>query len=51
MSARPVLPSARFYGVGTPEYPLSRGMAFAARYPACTFPCQRFAAAVARARA
>ena len=37
--------------VGTPEYPLWRGMYFAARSPACTFPCQRFTSTVTRARA
>ena len=44
MALRPVLPSAFAHSVGVPEYlPLTRqGMDFAAQYPACTFPCQRF---------
>jgi hypothetical protein len=32
-------PSAFSYGVGVPEE-----IAFAAEYPACTFPCHRFVA-------
>jgi len=49
MALRPVLPSAFLHGVGIPEYlPLARqGMYFTAQYPACTFPCQRFVAALA----
>ena len=39
---RRVWPSAFSYGVGTPE-----GVSFAAQYPACTYPCQRFAPALA----
>ena len=37
-----MLPSASPYGVGVPE-----DCAFAAEYPARTFPCQRFDAALA----
>jgi len=49
MAAHSVLPSAFAHGVGIPEYlPLPRqGMDFAAQYPACTLPCQRFVAALA----
>jgi hypothetical protein len=49
MAAHPVLPSAILHDVGIPEYlPLARqGMDFAAQYPACPFPCQRFVAALA----
>jgi hypothetical protein len=49
MALRPVSPSADLHGVGIPEYlPLARqGIYFAAQYPACTFPCQRFVAALA----
>jgi hypothetical protein len=49
MAVQPVLPSACFHGVGIPKYlPLARqGMYFAAQYPACTFPFQRFVAALA----
>jgi len=49
MAAQPVLPSAYLHGVGIPKYlPLARqGMDFTAQYPACTFPCQRFVAALA----
>ncbi len=49
MAAHPVLPSAHLHGVGIPEYlPLVRqGMYFAAQYPTCTFPCQRFVAVLA----
>jgi hypothetical protein len=44
MAVHPVLPSAKLHGVGLPEYlPLARqGIYFAAQYPTCTFPCQRF---------
>ena len=41
MSTRPVWPSASPYSVGTPE----EG-SFAAEYPARTYPCQRFDAAL-----
>ena len=49
MAVQPVLPSAYLHGIGIPEYlPLARqGMYFTAQYPACTFPCQRFVAALA----
>jgi hypothetical protein len=49
MALRPVLPSAYLHGVSIPEYlPLARqGIYFTAQYPACTFPCQRFVAALA----
>ena len=45
LAVHPVLPSAYTYGVGIPKYlSLSRqGMHFAAQYPVCTYPCQRFA--------
>jgi len=43
MAARRVWPSAYLHGIGTPEWVMD----FAAQYPACTFPCQRFAAIVA----
>ena len=39
------------YGVGTPECRLPEAWYFAAQYPACTFPCQRFAAALTDAGA
>jgi hypothetical protein len=48
MATLPVWPSVVLQDVGTPEYPLSRGMDFAAQYPACTSPCQRFTATVTR---
>jgi len=51
MSAHRVWPSAILHDIGTPEYLLSQGINFAAQYPACTSPCQRFARAVTRARA
>ena len=37
------------HSVGIPKGPLpaQRGMDFAAQYPACTCPCQRFALALA----
>jgi hypothetical protein len=40
-----VWPSTYSYSLGTPDYPqLSpRGMYYAAEYPACAYPCQRFA--------
>jgi hypothetical protein len=43
-----VLPSAYVHDVGIPEYlPLAQqGMDFTAQYPACTFPCQLFDAAL-----
>jgi hypothetical protein len=49
MAVRPVLPSDLLHGVGIPEYlPFARqGMYFTAQYPTCTFPCQRFVAALA----
>jgi hypothetical protein len=49
MAVHPVLPSALLHGVGIPEYLLlaQQGMHFAAQYPTCTFPCQRFDAALA----
>jgi len=43
MSARPVWPSPFSYWVGAPKE-----VTFAAQYPACTHPCQRFAAVVAQ---
>ena len=48
MAVHPVLPSAYLHSVGIPEYlPLSQqGIYFTAQYPACTFPCQRFDAAL-----
>jgi hypothetical protein len=46
--APPAWPSVFLHDVGTPEYLLSQGMDFATQYPACTSPCQRFAAAVTR---
>jgi hypothetical protein len=42
ISALPILPSAFSYSVGIPE-----DLSFAAEYPARTFPCQRFDAALA----
>jgi hypothetical protein len=44
-----VLPSVYSKNVGTPEYLLlaQQGTYFAAQYPACTFPCQRFDAVLA----
>ena len=44
-----MLPSAFAHSVGILEFlPLKRqGMDFAAQYPACTFPCQRFDAVLA----
>src|ERR1700687_4712100 len=44
-----ILPSALFHSVGIPKSPLlaQQGMDFAAQYPACTCPCQRFALAFA----
>src|SRR5437016_8983536 len=44
----PVLPSAQFNNVGTPEWPsLARWwFNFAAPYLACTLPCQRFTLAL-----
>jgi hypothetical protein len=41
ISALPILPSAFSYNVGVPEE-----FSFAAEYPARTFPCQRFDAAL-----
>ncbi len=42
ISAHSMVPSASPYGVGVPE-----DDSFAAEYPARTFPCQRFDAALA----
>jgi hypothetical protein len=44
-----VLPSAFSYCVGTPEGlgHAPEGISFAAEYPTRTFPCQRFAPALA----
>jgi hypothetical protein len=44
-----VLPSVYSKNVGTKEYLLlaQQGIYFAAEYPACTFPCQRFDAVLA----
>jgi hypothetical protein len=49
MATHAVLPSADSYGVGTPKGLVlaHEGMSFAAQYPARTFPCQRFAPALA----
>jgi hypothetical protein len=49
MSVHPVLPSAYLHGVGIPKYRLlpQPGIYFAAQYPTCTSPCQRFDAALA----
>ena len=49
MAARPVLPSDSLHSVGIPEYLLlaQQGIYFAAQYPTCTSPCQRFDAALA----
>ncbi len=49
MATHAVLPSADSYGVGTPKGLVlaHEGMYFAAQYPARTFPCQRFAPALA----
>lgn len=49
LATHPVLPSAYSYCVGTPEDLgiAPEGMDFAAEYPARTFPCQRFAPALA----
>src|SRR5262249_13893425 len=44
MSALNLLPSACSDDIGTPDY-----IAYAARYPACTRPCQRFADTLADA--
>jgi hypothetical protein len=48
MAVHPVLPSAFLHRVGIPEYlPLTQqGIYFAAQYPTCTSPCQRFVAAL-----
>ena len=46
ISVRQVVPSASSYGVGVPE-----GVSFAAEYPAHTFPCQRFVAALSSSSA
>jgi len=49
MAMRTVWPSAYSYSVGTPEGLMltHEGMDYAAGYPARTFPCQRFAPALA----
>jgi hypothetical protein len=49
LAAPPVLPSAFLHGVGIPKYLLlaPQGMYFAAQYPTCTSPCQRFDATLA----
>jgi hypothetical protein len=49
MAILAVWPSAFSYRVGTPEGLVlaHEGMSFAARYPTRTFPCQRFAPALA----
>jgi hypothetical protein len=49
LAAHQILPSADLHGVGIPEYLLlaQQGMYFTAQYPTCTFPCQRFDAALA----
>jgi hypothetical protein len=53
MAAAPVLPSARLHGLGTPDdpQPSPRGMDYAAQYPACLFPYQRFAHALTNVHA
>jgi hypothetical protein len=45
--------AAFLHGVGIPKYlPLmQQGMYFTAQYPTCTFPCQRFDAALASSSA
>ncbi len=47
------LPSAVLHLVGIPKYLLraQQGMDFAAQYPTCTSPCQRFDAALASSSA
>jgi hypothetical protein len=49
VAVHPVLPSDNLQSVGIPEYlPLAQqGIYFTAQYPTCTFPCQRFDAALA----
>jgi hypothetical protein len=49
MAVHPVWPSDSLQSVGIPEYLLlaQQGMYFTAQYPTCTFPCQRFDAALA----
>jgi len=49
MAVHPMLPSANLHCVGIPEYLrlAQQGMYFAAQYPTCTSPCQRFDAALA----
>lgn len=46
ITTRQVLPSAFLYSVG-----ISKESTFAAAYPACTYPCQRFGIALAGATA
>ena len=48
MAVHPMLPSAYFESVGTLKGLLlsQQGHDFTAQYPACTFPCQRFDAAL-----
>jgi hypothetical protein len=49
MAVHSVLPSVVLHLVGIPKYLLlaQQGMYFTAEYPARTFPCQRFDAALA----
>jgi hypothetical protein len=53
MAVHPVLPSVVLHLVGIPEYRLltQPGIDFAAPYPTCTSPCQRFVAALASSSA
>ena len=48
-----VWPSAYSYSLGTPDHPQlwPRGMYYAAQYPACAYPCQRFAHTLANVHA
>ena len=49
ISTRGVWPSVNLQDVGTPKWPplAQRFMSYAAQYPACTCPCQRFTPALA----
>jgi hypothetical protein len=49
MAVHSVLPSALLHGVGIPGYLLlaQQGTYFTAQYPTCTYPCQRYDAALA----
>ena len=47
MATHPVWPSASPYERRHPEVPGSQRSNFAAQYPACTFPCQRFTGVLA----